>query len=219
MVIDHALPGLTSSPETKQLVTALVKAQSKFPAIDKGGNNTFGKYKYLRYSDICEALRGPLTEEGLGLPQVCLTRINGEWVALGTLRHTSGEFVTSLCPIYLGTDKAGNPRQDMQSLGSAYTYAKKYLLLGLVGAWAEDDDDGAKVSPQAEQLVAKQSQANKRAAEIEGKAKAEIDKAKDMAGAKPVLDLVKLRVSERVVGQSVLDRVAEYAAQKFGGGV
>lgn len=219
MVIDHALPGLTSSPETKQLVTALVKAQSQFPAIDKGGNNTFGKYKYMRYSDICEALRGPLNAEGLMLPQVCLTRINGEWVALGTLRHCSGEFVTSLCPIYLGFDKAGAPRLDMQSLGSAYTYAKKYLLLGLVGAWAEDDDDGAKVSPQAEQLVATQNKANKRAAEIEGKAKAEIDKAKDMAGAKPVLDLVKLRVSERVVGQGVLDRVAEYAAQKFGGGV
>lgn len=219
MMIDHALPGLTSSPETKQLVTALVKAQSQFPAIDKGGNNTFGKYKYMRYSDICEALRGPLNAEGLMLPQVCLTRINGEWVALGTLRHTSGEFVTSLCPIYLGFDKAGNMRLDMQSLGSSYTYAKKYLLLGLVGAWAEDDDDGQKVSPRAEQIVAKQNQANKRAADVEAKAKAAIDKCKDMAGAKPVLDLVKLRVSERVVGQGVFDTVAQYAAEKFGGGV
>ncbi len=217
MVIDHALPGLTSSPETAQLVKSLVKAQSKFPAIDKGGNNTFGKYKYMRYSDICEALRGPLNEEGLMLPQVCLTRINGEWVALGTLRHVSGEFVTSLCPIYLGVDKAGAVRLDMQSLGSAYTYAKKYLLLGLVGAWAEDDDDAAKVSPRAEQIAVKQNAANKRAAEIEAKAKAEIDKKTDLASAKPVLDLVKLRVSERVVGQSVYDRVSEYATQKFGG--
>lgn len=218
-MIDHGLPGLTSSPETKQLVAALVRAQSQFPAVEKGGSNNFGKYKYMRYSDICEALRGPLNEEGFILPQVCLTRVGGEWIAVGTLRHNSGEFVTSLCPVFLGTDKEGNVRQDMQSLGSAYTYAKKYLLLGLVGAWAEDDDDGGKVSPRAQQLVAQQNTANRRAEEIESKAKAEIDKAKDKAGAKPVLDLVKLRVSERVVGQGVYDRVAEYAAQKFGGGV
>lgn len=216
MMMDHALPGLTSSPDTTKLVAALVKAQSKFPAVEKGGNNTFGKYKYMRYSDICEALRGPLNEEGFILPQVCLTRVGGEWIAVGTLRHASGEFVTSLCPVYLGTDKAGEVRQDMQSLGSAYTYAKKYLLLGLVGAWAEDDDDAQKAQPAA-RAKAESPKKVTRSMDIEAKARQAIDKAKDLDATKPILDLVKLRVSEKVCDQEVLDRCSEYANTKFGG--
>ena len=216
MMVDHGLPGLTTSPDTTKLVAALVKAQTKFPAVEKGGDNKFGKYRYMRYSDICEALREPLNEAGFILPQVCLTRVGGEWIAVGTLRHSSGEFVTSLCPVFLGTDKEGNERKDMQSLGSAYTYAKKYLLLGLVGAWAEDDDDAQKAMPST-RMKAASPQALSRGLEIEDKACREIDKAKDREAASPILALVKLRVSEKVCDQSVYDRVSEYVNAKFGG--
>jgi hypothetical protein len=211
MMLDHALPGLSSSPETTELVKALVAAQAKFPAIEKGGNNTFGKYRYMRYSDICEALREALNGAGLMLPQVCLTKAGGDWIAVGTLRHASGQYVTSLCPIYMGVDKAGEPRMDMQSLGSAFTYAKKYLLLGLVGAWAEDDDDAQRVMPQQKQAPAQK--ANK-GMEIESAARREIDKARKQEDADRVLGLVKLRVSEKVAAPEVLERVSEYAVGK-----
>jgi len=214
MIVDHGLPGLTTSPETTTLVGALVKAQAKFPAVEKGGNNTFGRYKYMRYSDICEALREPLNQHGFPLPQVCLTRVGGEWIAVGTLRHSSGEFVTSLCPVYLGVDKEGVERKDMQSLGSAYTYAKKYLLLGLVGAWAEDDDDAQKVMPQAT-AKAKAPQRTDKSLQIEAIAKGEIDKAKTMADAQKTLDRIKLRVSERVCDQAVFDRMSELVSTRF----
>lgn len=210
MMVDHSLPGLTSSPDTTDLVKALVAAQAKFPAIEKGGNNTFGKYKYMRYSDICEALREALNGAGLMLPQVCLTRVGQEWIAVGTLRHVSGQFVTSLCPLYLGVDKAGAQRLDMQSLGSAYTYAKKYLLLGLVGAWAEDDDDGQKTMPQQ----AAKPAGRDRSLEIEQAAKHEIDKAKGDDEIAKTLSLVKLRVSEKVATPDALKRVTEYAESK-----
>jgi hypothetical protein len=211
MMLDHALPGLSSSPETTELVKALVAAQAKFPAIEKGGSNTFGKYKYMRYSDICEALREALNGAGLMLPQVCLTKAGGDWIAVGTLRHTSGQYVTSLCPIYMGVDKAGEQRMDMQSLGSAYTYAKKYLLLGLVGAWAEDDDDAQRVMPQQKQAPAQKAT---KGMEVESAARREIDKAKKQEDADRVLGLVKLRVSEKVAAPEVLERVSEYAVSK-----
>lgn len=211
MMIDHGLPGLTSSPQTQDLVQALVAAQAKFPAIEKGGSNTFGKYKYMRYSDICEALREALNGAGLMLPQVCLTRVGSEWIAVGTLRHVSGQFVTSLCPLYLGVDKSGVPRLDMQSLGSAYTYAKKYLLLGLVGAWAEDDDDGQKTMPPAK---GSQPASRDRSLEIEQAAKHAIDGAADSEEVGKVLSLVKLRVSEKVASPDVLKRVDAYADAK-----
>lgn len=210
-MIDHSLPGLTSSPDTTDLVKGLIAAQAKFPAVEKGGNNTFGKYRYMRYSDICEALREALNSNGLAIPNVVLTRIAGEWVAVGTLRHASGQFITSLCPIYLGTDKAGAVREDMQSLGSAFTYAKKYLLLGLVGAWAEDDDDGQKVKAEAPA----RAQRTDKSLQIEALAKGEIEKAKTKVDAQKTLDRIKLRVSERVCDPAVLDRMSALVSTRF----
>jgi hypothetical protein len=214
MVIDSALPGLTCSPDTSELVKALVAAQSQYPAIEKTGENKFGKYWYLTYSGICEALRGPLNANGLSLPQVCLTRVNGEWIAVGTLRHSSGQFVTSLCPLYLGVDKGGQPKLDMQSLGSAYTYAKKYLLLGLVGGWAEEDDDGEQTMPQRQEQRPVRNQV--RGMEIESKARAAIDAATSQEEIASVLKRVELRVAERVCDQAVLDRLTKYAEVTHG---
>lgn len=214
MVIEHGLPGLTSSPDTADLVKALVAAQAEYPAIERTGENKFGKYWYLTYSGICEALRGPLNKHGLSLPQVCLTRVGGDWIAVGTLRHSSGQYVTSLCPLYLGVDKGGQPKADMQSLGSAYTYAKKYLLLGLVGGWAEEDDDGQQTMPDRQQPERRPRTLAKNL-EIEAKARNAIDGCADREAAEKVLGRVKLRVAERVCDQAVLDRLAEYAASKF----
>lgn len=209
MNIDHALIGVTCSPETAELTKDLCLAQAEYPAISKTGENKFGKYYYLTYAGICEALRGPLTKHGLAIPQVCLTRAGGEWIAVGTLRHKSGQFITSLCPLYLGTDKkTGQPNQDMQSLGSAYTYAKKYLLLGLVGGWAEEDDDAQRTMP--EPKPGKRD----RSLEIEQAAKHELDKAQTAAEKKKVFDLVRLRVSEKVCSPDVLDRLEAYKAKE-----
>lgn len=211
MVIDHGLPGLTCSPETADLVASLVAAQAEFPAIEKTGENKFGKYWYLTYAGICESLREPLNKHGLALPQVCLTRVGSEWIAVGTLRHKSGQYITSLCPLYLGVDKAGMPKTDMQSLGSAYTYAKKYLLLGLVGGWAEEDDDGQQAMPEAQPRSAKTMT---RSMEIESKARAQIDQCSNDEQVERVLKRVKVRIAERVCDQGVYDRLAEYAASK-----
>jgi hypothetical protein len=203
MNIDTNLIGVTSSPDTAALTKDLAAAQAAYPPIAKTGENKFGKYWYLTYAGICEALVGPLTKNNLALPQICLTRVGGDWIAVGTLRHTSGQFITSLCPLYMG-------KQDMQSLGSAYTYAKKYLLLGLVGGWADEDDDGQK----AQEPAAKASVGKDRSLEIEQAAKSEVDKATNDAEVKAVLSLVKLRVSERVASPDVLKRVTAYATQR-----
>lgn len=204
-IMDHSLFGVTSSSETADLTTDLAKAQAEYPAISKTGENKFGKYHYLTYAGICEALRGPLTKHGLALPQIGLCQRQGEWIAVGILRHKSGQFITSICPIYLGVDKGGEVKQDMQSLGSAYTYAKKYLLLGLVGGWAEEDDDGQRTMPQ-------QPSKRDRSLEIEQAAKLELAKKKSAKDRKKILDLVRLRVSEGVARPEVLERLEALVA-------
>lgn len=211
MNVDHGLPGVTCSPDTADLAKDLASAQAEFPAIEKTGENKFGKYHYLTYAGICEGLVGPLTRHGFALPQICLTKAGGEWIAVGTLRHKTGQFITSLCPLYLGKEKDGTPKADMQSLGSAYTYAKKYLLLGLVGGWAEEDDDGQKTVPQP---AATGGGKRDRSLEIEQAAKHEIDKATSDEAVAKVLSLVKLRVSEKVASPDALKRVTAYAAAK-----
>lgn len=228
MSIDHSLPGLTSSPTTENLVKALVAAQAAYPAIEKTGENTFARYEYMTYGGICEALRPALTKNGLSLPQVCLTKVGEEWIAVGTLRHVSGEFVTSLCPLYLGKEKDGTPRADMQSLGAAYTYAKKYLLLGLVGGWAEEDDDAAAITPPRQQQQAKPAPTQKgpgvakkaaevaaKSMEIEALARKAIDAAEDWESVTKVLGRVELRVSEKACEPAVLERLRALADERF----
>ena len=55
------------------------------------------------------------------------------------LAHKSGETITSR--IYLILQK-----KDMQGLGSAQTYARRYGLMGLSGIAPEDDDGNGSVS-------------------------------------------------------------------------
>lgn len=214
MVMDHGLPGVTCSPDTAELAKDLAAAQAEFPAIERTGENKFGKYHYLTYAGICEGLVGPLTRHGFALPQICLTKAGGEWIAVGTLRHKSGQFITSLCPLYLGKEKDGSQKADMQSLGSAYTYAKKYLLLGLVGGWAEEDDDGQKTVPQQQAASGGKPAGRDRSLEIEQAAKHEIDKAKSDEEVAKVVSLVKLRVSEKAATPDSLKRVSDYAESK-----
>jgi hypothetical protein len=218
MTVDHSLPGLTSSPDTKELYAALARAQAQFPSVERGGDNKFGRYRYMRYSDICEALRPALLAEGFPIPQTKLTRINGDWVAVAELHHApSGQWVNTLCPIYMGFDKEGNPKIDMQSLGSAYTYAKKYTFLSLVGAWAEDDDDGQQSVPPPKSKASKPNVIG-RGMEIEAKAREAISKAASPEAIQKTVELVRLRVSEGVCPTAVLVRIEEFASQ-FPGGV
>lgn len=223
MIVSDTFPGLLESESTKTLTTALIKAQSGFPTVEKGGENTYGKYKYMRYGDIAEAVRESLNANGLTLPVVCLTKFDGDWAAVGTLRHASGEFITTVCPLYFGVDKDGNEVRDMQRLGAAYTYAKKYILLGLIGCWAEDDDDAQSIksergraagdSTRAPVKAAKATKGKDRSLVIEQAAKSEIDNATDEAQVQGVLKLLKLRVSEGVASPGVLERCIAYASQ------
>jgi len=209
MNLSDSLPGVTeSSNGVVSLTKALVAAQAAFPSIDKGGDNKFGKYAYMRYSDIAEAVREPLNKNGLALPQVMLAQRGESWVAVGVLRHISGEFVTATCPIFFPVDKEGHERRDMQSLGAAYTYAKKYLLLGLVGAWAEEDDDAQSIKSEGSKSKPK---GQDRGRMIEQAAKSEIDKADDADAVQAVLQLLKLRVSEGVIDNGVLARCRAHA--------
>ena len=99
-------------------------------------SKTHFKSKFASYSQCCDSLRGPLTKNGLSLPDFRPGLIGGQWIVVGTLRHSSGQWISGAAPLLMG-------KSDMQSFGAAMTYAKRPLLMALCGGFSgEADDDG-----------------------------------------------------------------------------
>ena len=97
----------------------------------KGGSAY--KFKYATLSAILDAVRGPLTKNGLWFTQT-LANSDGKYRLITTLMHASGEWLDSEQPLFV-TD------QTNQAFGSALTYAKRYALTGMLGVAADEDDD------------------------------------------------------------------------------
>ena len=97
---------------------------------DKGG---FGKYADL--ATVYEVIRKPLVENGFSYVHSLTTQENGDHFVDTLLMHeTGGTFKTSL-PLIIN-------KRDMQGLGSAITYAKRYGISMIVGLASEEDDEG-----------------------------------------------------------------------------
>ena len=123
-----------------KLSTALGKAQSEFPQIKRSqkvdfltNNGTRIKYSYAPLSEIFDAIRKPLAENGLAISQP-MTIINGKLIVETVLSHSSGEWIS-------GQILIESQKLDPQSIGSALTYARRYSLSALLGIASEEDDD------------------------------------------------------------------------------
>src|ERR1051326_3359862 len=117
-----------------KLAGALSKAQSKFTGAVKDAQNPFYKSKYADLESVWEAIKGPLSENGLSVTQTTDITETGTLVLITILMHAeSGEWVMGKYPL--------NPKaNDPQSLGSAVTYARRYALAAMVGMYQVDDD-------------------------------------------------------------------------------
>lgn len=97
-------------------------------------NPHFGS-KYADLASIMDAIREPLSSNGLAVAQ--LVTSNADGVTCTTrLLHSSGESIEAACwlPVVQKTP---------QSYGSTITYARRYSLAALVGVASEDDDGNA----------------------------------------------------------------------------
>ena len=104
------------SESIKTLAAALAKAQGEFKAVPKLGYNPFLKNHYVQLDDIIEAIRGPLSKNGIAWVQPLLTG-QGDELALETLLlHESGEWMSCVAPIQSQSAKG---LSDLQSLGVA----------------------------------------------------------------------------------------------------
>jgi hypothetical protein len=195
---DHTeILGPSSSPTTGKLTEALAKAQGEYSAVKLDSSNPHFKSRFASYQQCCESLRGPLTANGLCLPDFRPGLIGTQWVLVGTLRHTTGEYIQGCAPLI-------NPKGDMQGFGAAMTYAKRTLLMALTGGFAgEPDDDGNAV-----QAAPKTGDVYKSMAYEQGAKKA-VAEAETKAEAQKHLDTVRLRAKEKAVPAEVFRRVED----------
>lgn len=120
------------SNEIKDLANALSQAQSEMLGALKDSNNPFYKSSYADLESCIEASRPSLTKFNLSVSQTLDTTSEGYFLVTYLL-HSSGQFIKSRLKLYM-------EKPDMQKLGSAITYARRYAYAAIIGLHQTDDD-------------------------------------------------------------------------------
>lgn len=125
---------MNRSDSIKELAAALANAQGDFGIAEFDRVNPHFKSKYATLTSVMNAVRKPLQKHGLSVVQT-LTESEKGMALETTLLHSSGEWLSGTTPILLA-------KEDMQGLGSAITYAKRYAVSAILGVVSDEDDDG-----------------------------------------------------------------------------
>lgn len=124
------------SSELGELFAALAKAQAEMQLAKEDSVNPFFKSNYADLVSVIKSTRPHLNKHGLCVIQRVMPSGDGRTFLHTRLGHASGQWMES--KIILISAKA-----DMQGLGGAITYGRRYAYAALVGAIAgETDDDG-----------------------------------------------------------------------------
>jgi len=130
---------MTDAKTTKHatLAAALAAAQAQMGRAAKSANNPHFKSKYADLSSVMDACMPALTANGLAVTQP-VRREDGEMVLYTILHHADSdqEMCDGGMPLIVN-------KRDMQGLGSALTYARRYGLMAMAGIAADDDDGNA----------------------------------------------------------------------------
>lgn len=120
-------------------IADLIAAQGACDPVLKDATNPHFRSKYASLSSCVDACKEAFHRHNFALLQSNGHDEYGQYVRTELL-HTTGASWGSV--VYLVLSK-----QDMQGLGSAITYARRYGLLGMVGLAPEDDDGNAASAP------------------------------------------------------------------------
>ena len=151
---------MNTSDQINELAGALAKAQGAFANAEKDRENAFFKNRYVTLTSVWDAIRKPLSDNGLAVVQVTDTDTDGTVTLITRLIHSSGQYIEATYPV-IGLDNRGI--NAAQAAGSALTYARRYSLSALVGVVADEDDDAnaaagerqpAKTQPQRQPAAA-----------------------------------------------------------------
>lgn len=127
---------------------AFAQMQAKLPTVVKhgkifakdedDGNKRVVRSRYAKYEDIIGKIRPIMSEFGFSIRHET-KMLDGGWIEIkGVLMHRAGHSVTDT---FTTKPDSGGRMNDIQRIGSAKSYGKRYTLLALVGIATEDEDD------------------------------------------------------------------------------
>lgn len=124
---------MNKSEQINELSLALNKAQAMMGGAVKDASNPFFKSRYADLASVISACKDELTKNGLAVLQPVSSDEHGIYVET-VITHSSGQWISS------GQMKLLLSKQDMQGLGSAISYARRYSLQSMLNIPAVDDD-------------------------------------------------------------------------------
>lgn len=155
--------------DAEPVFEALANAQREFPAIQRDAVNPHFKSKYTTLETLLRATREALGKHGLALYHL-FDEVDGNRILVTRLVHKSGSHIESRLRL---------PSTDnMQHLGSATTYARRYSVAAMLGVSSDDDDDGQAASPSGNPFKDRQQQRNPPAKQEALKQEPPIERAK-----------------------------------------
>lgn len=114
---------------------ALAAFQAELPKVGKDKTANAGSYSY-RYTDLAtltQTVMPLLTKHGFSFITFGRLTDGGGYELVGMLCHESGVTIEGALPIY---------GRQPQEIGSAVSYARRYLLSSMTGVVSDEDDDG-----------------------------------------------------------------------------
>tara|TARA_R100001594_G_scaffold61108_2_gene95245 strand:- start:160 stop:624 length:465 start_codon:yes stop_codon:yes gene_type:complete len=125
------------SENIDKLGAALAKAQSEMDGAAKKSTNPFFNSGYADLHTVIQACMPQLTKHGISVVQGTewdVDHMGGHYYVSTTLIHSSGQWMKSRCRLIVGGKK------DIQALGGAITYGRRYGLSAMAGIGQFDDD-------------------------------------------------------------------------------
>lgn len=141
---------MKTSESVKALATSLILAQNKIKHAAKDSQNPHFRNDYASLESVIDATKQALLDQDTAV----LQGISADGSSLTTrLQHASGEFIETECKLVLS-------KADMQGLGSAITYARRYALAAIMNiSQADDDGNAASSRPSPRAVPPKKSKA------------------------------------------------------------
>lgn len=118
----------------------LFEVKKQMPVIKKDANNPFFKSGYATLSNIIEVIEPILHDNGLFVSHI----MDGNTLITRLYEDNA---------ILLESKFALPVNGDIQKIGSAITYARRYNLVAMLNLNVEDDDDGNSVKPKSVEVT------------------------------------------------------------------
>ena len=128
---------ITPLGQWKAGAKALHTFQQAAYAAGKSGKAQGRAFSSLK--DICKTIKDNSANTGLSHSETWRALGTDHAVLTVTLHHESGESISSELPVDITQKNRSGSREQAQ--GSAMTYARRYLLLGIYGLANDDEDD------------------------------------------------------------------------------